>query len=119
MTTIEENINDYFNRGLQYYNNNDFTPAIEIFSNILDNHPNNPNLHYYLSNSYYQLRDYKLALQHIETTINFPHQDIPLHRQLLIKIYIKLELYPKTIELLNQFILQDDILDYHILMLIH
>ena len=116
MKQIEENINDYYNRGLQYYNNNEFTSSIEIFSNILNNHPNNPNLHYYLSVSYYHLQDYKGALSHIETTINFPNQDILLHRQHLIKIYIKLELYPKTMELLNQFISENDMLEYHILM---
>lgn len=91
----EININDYYKQGLELYNKQQYEESKEIFSNILEKFPNNPQLYIHLYNIYCLQEDYKNALIAIEKLLSFPEQDILEYRLYLIKVYIKLELYSK------------------------
>jgi len=57
----------FFKEGLKYYKKKEYSPAIEKFKKSLEKNSEIPVTHYYLGNSYYQLKNYEKSLPHLNS----------------------------------------------------
>ena len=68
--------NEFFQKGLSYYQTSEYQLAIAHFKEAKTLEPNNPLNYFYLGNSYFQLNDLDNAILNYTTGLNFTEENI-------------------------------------------
>lgn len=105
-SNITKNKNDY-QEAKDLFRDRNYKKALNLFLEISKEHPDDPNLNFYIGRSYYELEDYESASSYFERiTIK---DDNNLRAKLeLAQTYMKLELYNDAVENFNT-VLQSEI----------
>ena len=111
------NVEKAFQEAKTLYEKSDFEKSISIFTNIINKYPNNTVIHNYLYCSYFNLKNYKESLYHIEKCLSDSSiENTYLLKEHYCRIFLNLKLYNKTRQLLVRYMENDNNLIYHQLM---
>jgi tetratricopeptide (TPR) repeat protein len=99
---------DYYYFGIEYYNNGEYSKAIDEFNEAIYINPNVPEYFYERGKSYYKLENYTKAIPDFTKAISLDYEYINSSYRYRAWSYIKIEQYAKAISDGNYLIKSSD-----------